>query len=392
MAIRTRLIALLLAGLAAPALVADDRPPAQLHLVGDHWTAWDPPTTFPEGAQVHIVVAGDTLWDLAAKNLGNPYLWPQIWEKNQYVLDSHWIYPGDPLVLGVEVAGAEEAGATLAEGGEGEGLGEEGAGELEDAGRGRSNVPVPLGAESDIYCTGYVGEIEESFGWAIVGSEYDALNPTTTDGSVVGNSDGFFVRPGTVKFKLSLGDIVYLDGGRAAGLSPGLVLEAVDAGRKLRHPVTGDVIGRVYDRRGRVRVLSVQDDGAIAEIVQTCDGLRVGSQLRAFEAEPVPLARRTVLRPVNDPTLEDLSEAPVILTGATDLVSLGQDHVVYIDRGAEDDVYPGDLFTIYRLNRDGRPPIVLGELAVLSSRNRTAVAKILESRYPIYAGDRLERK
>jgi len=392
MAIRTRLIALLLAGLAAPALVADDRPPAQLHLVGDHWTAWDPPTTFPEGAQVHIVVAGDTLWDLAAKNLGNPYLWPQIWEKNQYVLDSHWIYPGDPLVLGVEVAGAEEAGATLAEGGEGEGLGEEGAGELEDAGRGRSNVPVPLGAESDIYCTGYVGEIEESFGWAIVGSEYDALNPTTTDGSVVGNSDGFFVRPGTVKFKLSLGDIVYLDGGRAAGLSPGLVLEAVDAGRKLRHPVTGDVIGRVYDRRGRVRVLSVQDDGAIAEIVQTCDGLRVGSQLRAFEAEPVPLARRTVLRPVNDPTLEDLSEAPVILTGATDLVSLGQDHVVYIDRGAEDDVYPGDLFTIYRLNREGRPPIVLGELAVLSSRNRTAVAKILESRYPIYAGDRLERK
>lgn len=392
MAIRTCLIALLLAGLAAPALVADDRPPTQLHLVGDHWTAWDPPTTFPEGAQIHIVVAGDTLWDLAAKNLGNPYLWPQIWEKNQYVLDSHWIYPGDPLVLGVEVAGAEEAGATLAEGEEGEGMGEEGGGELEDAGRGRSNVPVPLGAESDIYCTGYVGEIEESFGWAIVGSEYDALNPTTTDGSVVGNSDGFFVRPGTVKYKLSLGDIVYLDGGRAAGLAPGLVLEAVDAGRKLRHPVSGDVIGRVYDRRGRVRVLSVQDDGAIAEIVQTCDGLRVGSQLRAFEAEPVPLARRTVLRPVNDPTLEDLTEAPVILTGATDLVSLGQDHVVYIDRGAEDDVYPGDLFTIYRLNREGRPPIVLGELAVLSSRNRTAVAKILESRYPIYAGDRLERK
>ncbi|HSM14894.1 MAG TPA: LysM peptidoglycan-binding domain-containing protein [Thermoanaerobaculia bacterium] len=392
MAIRTCLIALLLAGLAAPALVADDRPPTQLHLVGDHWTAWDPPTTFPEGAQIHIVVAGDTLWDLAAKNLGNPYLWPQIWEKNQYVLDSHWIYPGDPLVLGVEVAGAEEAGATLAEGEEGEGMGEEGGGELEDAGRGRSNVPVPLGAESDIYCTGYVGEIEESFGWAIVGSEYDALNPTTTDGSVVGNSDGFFVRPGTVKYKLSLGDIVSLDGGRAAGLAPGLVLEAVDAGRKLRHPVSGDVIGRVYDRRGRVRVLSVQDDGAIAEIVQTCDGLRVGSQLRAFEAEPVPLARRTVLRPVNDPTLEDLTEAPVILTGATDLVSLGQDHVVYIDRGAEDDVYPGDLFTIYRLNREGRPPIVLGELAVLSSRNRTAVAKILESRYPIYAGDRLERK
>ncbi len=53
----------------------------------------------PEGAKVHTVVPGDTFWALAATNLGNPYLWPQIWEKNQYVLDAHWIYPGDPLVL-----------------------------------------------------------------------------------------------------------------------------------------------------------------------------------------------------------------------------------------------------------------------------------------------------
>ena len=37
-------------------------------------------------------------------------------------------------------------------------------------------------------------------------------------------------------------------------------------------------------------------------------------------------------------------------------------------------------------------PVVLGELAVLSSRSGSAIAKILESRYPIYVGDRLERK
>jgi len=390
MALRTRLIALLVAGLAAPALIAADRPPAQLHLVGDHWTAWNPPTTFPEGAQIHTVVAGDTLWDLAGKYLGNPYLWPQIWEKNQYVLDAHWIYPGDPLVVGIEVAGAEEAGATMAEAGE-EGEGSEGEGEdaAADVGRGRANVPVPLGSESDIYCTGFVGPLDEGFGWSIVGSEHDVLAP---DLNVHTTARGVYGDVGAVKYKLALGDVVYLDGGRAAGLSPGLVLEAIEAGRKLRHPVTHEVVGRVYDRRGRVRVLSVQQDGAIAEIVQSCDGMRVGSVLRAFEPEPVPLARRTVLRSVNDPTLEDLSEAPVILTGAVDLIALGQDHVVYIDRGADDDVLPGDLFTIYRLNREGRPPVVLGELAVLSAQGHSAVAKILESRFPIYAGDRLERK
>jgi hypothetical protein len=36
--------------------------------------------------------------------------------------------------------------------------------------------------------------------------------------------------------------------------------------------------------------------------------------------------------------------------------------------------------------------VVLGEVAVLASRPRSAVAKVLESRFPIYEGDRLERK
>jgi len=57
-----------------------------------------------------------------------------------------------------------------------------------------------------------------------------------------------------------------------------------------------------------------------------------------------------------------------------------------------DDMTPGDVFTIYRTNREGFPPVVLGELAVLSVHQRSAVAKIIESRYPIYVGDRLERK
>jgi len=66
--------------------------------------------------------------------------------------------------------------------------------------------------------------------------------------------------------------------------------------------------------------------------------------------------------------------------------------VVFLDRGAQDDVQPGDLFTIYRMNHRGGPAVVIGELAVLSAKPRSAVAKILESRYPVYVGDRLERK
>jgi len=66
--------------------------------------------------------------------------------------------------------------------------------------------------------------------------------------------------------------------------------------------------------------------------------------------------------------------------------------VVFIDRGENDDVYPGDLFTIYRVTDQGLPPVPVGELAVLSVQDHSALAKILESRYPIYVGDRLERR
>lgn len=393
-----RLLSTLLGLFLVVAAGAADRPPQQLHLVGDHWTAWNPPTP-PPGTQVHLVVAGDTLWDLARRYLGDPYLWPQLWEKNQYILDAHWIYPGDPVVVGIEVAPVEEVvgeapGAPPAE------LtapGEEAPAEpmpaedaLASALAPARGTPQPLGAEDDIYCSGYIGELEESFPYRITGSEYQTLSPNMAG---TGRTfEGVYGTVGTVKYGLSLGDIVYLDGGSDAGLSPGSLYTVVQPAAKVLHPVTRDLVGRLYEYQGRVRVLSVQPDGAIGEIVQACDPIRVGAALAPFTPEPVPLGRLTAPRPVNEPApAARLAGAPIILMARDGLVSMGQDHVVYIDRG-EQDLTPGDVFTIYRMNQEGFPPQPIGELAVLSVQGHSALAKILQSRATIYAGDRLEPK
>lgn len=42
----------------------------------------------------HIVVKGDTLWDITAKYLGNPFQYPELAELSR-IKDPHWIYPGD---------------------------------------------------------------------------------------------------------------------------------------------------------------------------------------------------------------------------------------------------------------------------------------------------------
>jgi hypothetical protein len=399
---RVRLPSFVLATLVvgATALTAADRPPQDLHLVGDHWTAWNPPAAPEPGTdnqQVHVIVKGDTLWALAGKYLGNPYLWPQIWEKNQYILDAHWIYPGDPLMLGITVAPVDN----LAQGPGGPGSETPGDGSAPAPPPGAltpaeaAGSPVPLGAESDIYCSGYIGELDEQFPFAVVGSEYDSLglDVSNYDVRVGKHIQGRYGSASTVKLGLATGDIIYVDGGRARGLSPGTQFTVVVPDQPVVHPVLRHIVGRFYHYLGRIRILSVQESTAIAEIVHTCDPIVVGAFLTPFQPEPVPLGRSTAMRPVNFPVAaEKLESAPSIVYARDDVLSLGADHVVHVDLG-EQDVTPGDLYTIYRENsRPGLPPIILGELAVLSVHRHFSVAKILESRYPIRLGDRLDPK
>jgi hypothetical protein len=56
------------------------------------------PMEYPEGL-VHTVVKGDTLWDLSEKYLGSPWLWPDLWERNRFISNPHYIYPGISVVV-----------------------------------------------------------------------------------------------------------------------------------------------------------------------------------------------------------------------------------------------------------------------------------------------------
>ena len=57
-----------------------------------------PSPVLSEERLIHIVVRGDTLWDIAGNYLGNPFRYPELAELS-HIKDPHWIYPGDVITI-----------------------------------------------------------------------------------------------------------------------------------------------------------------------------------------------------------------------------------------------------------------------------------------------------
>jgi hypothetical protein len=57
-------------------------------------------TVLREGvSETYVVQRGDTLWDISARFLTDPWRWPDIWHVNPEIENPHLIYPGDIIRL-----------------------------------------------------------------------------------------------------------------------------------------------------------------------------------------------------------------------------------------------------------------------------------------------------
>lgn len=347
-------------------------PPRPLYKVGDHWTPYSPPSEFPADAQVYIIKPGDTLWDLARRFLGDPYLWPQLWERNQYIRDAHWIYPGDPLVIGpkpADMAPVEEPEQTVEEQAPAAPLEETTA----DAGLPATGPSVlgqlvALGSESDVYCFAYLDESGEELPLTMASAEHVEFKATYADG-----------------------DIVFLDGGSEDGVQAGQEFFLVIPGRMVRHPATGAALGRVNTYIGHARVLCVQEHSATAEIIAACDAVPLGAKARPFDPIPIPMSVLTPPVTVCDPASGKPSG--YITYAKEEAETFGVDHMVLVDLGEADQVTPGTILTVFLDNPvAGLPRRAVGELGVLTAGDHWATAKVIRSKEAMQVGYRVEVK
>jgi nucleoid-associated protein YgaU len=408
---------------------APTAPPRNLKLVGNHWTPYNPPDpeSFPPDSTLHIIVPGETLWGLADLTYNNPYLWPQLWDKNRYITDSHWIYPGDPLLVPPRPVVVTQAGENAGVPAEIVPQGQEGAPptELGDL-QAPDAAPEPLAAAPSAPVAGtpkstgrsgaYPGGTSES--GALVDLDevrcagYIAEDDKRHDLYIAENDEPVYEG-------VTVGSLLYLNKGKDdPRMVTGARFSIVEREGTVLHPETGDTLGNYYRRNGEVTVLKVLADTAIAAVSFACDEIRVGDALVPIDAKPVPVR---ALPPFDALGVEPNGKATGVVIHARDTkVNVAAGDVVQIDLGSEDGLQPGDFLTAFanvRADRkhwmppydfkygneifslpdlhqdDGReiyPQLPVAQLIVVSAGEHTATAKIVHSVREITIGSMVE--
>lgn len=346
-----------------------------------HASRWDYPKTFtvPEGCQVHFVAKGDTLWDLGSRYLGNPFAWPQIWEKNPWVKDAHWIFPGDPLLIPVKATTVAKAGETP------DGPSEEVASVRPERGHRASNVGEMAYSFQDFLQLPYL--VPE--GWGKHVASLGGLE-------VLESQEG-------ERTQLGDGERIYLKGGEDVGAKPGdrkVILKRVRT--RLVHPDDRQAtksLGDVVQQVGVARLEQVRARTSVAVIERALDAVERGDMLVPFqEPATIPFSLR------KDVTAEYRASEPAIKVIYTqDRHGLnGNSSLLVLDQGSRAGLKVGDILVAMRerewsFGQRGkqremdRVQMPVGQVMVVRVGETSATVRVLRCSYEIEKGMRLSR-
>lgn len=337
--------------------------------VAPHWSRYDYPKSIGEGQAFHMVVKGDTLWDIAGRYLGNPYLWPQIWEANPYITKARLIYPGDPVFLpSVQMADAP-VDTTMP----GDATGQAKSGDVMMTPEWLNmDALVNVASTDTVRYAGYISASIEDESLKIKGMEAE---------------NGTLIERATASTR----EYVYLDRGASSGLKAGDLYSIHRRARVIKHPVTGKKVGYRIDTTGVARILLVAENSARAVIEGAGREILVGDYLKPLVEVESPLVKRRVVVEGGDLSLDTGRPAGYVVDIDDDSTTSATGVVVGVDVGSGSGLSVGQVITVYRQG-DKRDPVTKRALAagvVVAVRENFSVARLVYSREEIIVGDRV---
>src|SRR5215510_13808983 len=347
-------------------------PPKNLAVRPDGHVSANQDPANPEKFDLHIVIKGETLSEISSDVLKNSRLWPQLWEQNEHIVNPHWIYPQDKILVKSVVPITEAKPPEPEPEPQAETEKPEPIAQVTTPQRPIQQpppsqpqpppVPQAIVVEpekpvseikfEDLYCSGSVRAASLSKELKVIAK----LNPG--DGVLSTETE-----------------YVYLSQGSEEGIAAGNLYQVVRPTKTMTNPKGHPHdLGMHYLDVGQVKVVLAQPDFSLARVDYTCaDGVDVGDILMPFERIAVPVPSRP--RPFNPVMMTSsgvtgniVSTKDVMLNyGSTMKASnhvpgvLGTEHlgalhrgiasegsIVYVDVGQDKSVQPGDVFIVYR--------------------------------------------
>jgi hypothetical protein len=221
-----------------------------------------------EGGEIYTIKQGDTLWEISQKFLNDPFLWPKLWQRNPYITNPHWIYPGRPL----QISPLEEP-KTVAEGPQKQ-LPPKEVREVVV----QSTPPAPVVPQPEPKSEPKPVE-EKRFGF-----------PDIRSAGFFGDLDyagiGLILDSKEGKSFMSAGDITYLSFRSSEQVGVGAKFTVFrGAAEVVRDPRTGRGIGRRYNILGNVQVIDLNGNFYTARVIEAFDAIQRGDLLKPYDAE-----------------------------------------------------------------------------------------------------------
>ncbi|MBW8845893.1 MAG: LysM peptidoglycan-binding domain-containing protein [Burkholderiales bacterium] len=329
----------------------------------------------PNAPDQHVVVAGDTLWDISKLFLKSPWRWPELWGMNRdQIRNPHLIYPGQVLVL-VKVDGRArlQFGQRVGDGGAGDTI--KVSPQMRVSALDANPIPaIPLAL----------------------------IQPFLTDTAVFDN-DALATAPRIVAAQeghvlLGRGDLAYARGD-FGGATDFRVFRTT---RVLRDPTTNEILGYEAPYVGTADLIREGEnrpgpDGK-TEIVPATLRIQQVKQEVGIGDRLAPAPQRDLERYVPHAPHQPMAGRIAALYG--DALNAGQNQIVALNRGKRDGVERGHVFALWR---DGNavmdktqekaeaiklPDERHGVLFVFDVYERVSYALIISVKEPVKAGDR----